>query len=291
MTTYDLGDGVNLEHYVYDRDGALTDATVAISVTKPDGSAFTAPAISTVSTGRFRAATFEPDAAGTWHYQWTISGTVTDVAAGSFVVRAVPARGYCSIPDLREHFGDSDSRLTESLLARAINAASRAIDQHCGRRFWQDPEVQVKVFRPADPYEATIDDISTQTGVIVKTDDDADGTYESTWDAEDWQLEPLNAGTDGPAAHAWWTLVALDAPFPTHSRRPLLQVTARYGWSDVPHEVEEACLLRAAAIFKRKEAIFGVAGFNGFGEVRIGRNDVDVVALLHPYVKIRVGAV
>jgi len=200
-------------------------------------------------------------------------------------------RDYCTVADLRQHFGDDNALLTTALLERAIGAASQAIDRHCGRRFWQDPAVQSKVYRPDDAYDADVDDISTTTGLVIATDTNADGTYATTWASTDYQLEPLNADTDG-AAHAWWRVVAVDRYlFPVHTRRTTLRVTAKFGWSAVPDEINEACLLRAAALFKRKEAVFGVAGFNGFGEVRIGRNDHDIVSLLHPFVKIRVGAV
>jgi hypothetical protein len=199
--------------------------------------------------------------------------------------------GYCTVAELREQFGDTGTVLTAALLERAINAASRAIDRYCGRRFWQDPTVQAKVYRPDDAYEADVDDISTTTGLIVKTDTTGDGTYATTWASTDYQLEPLNANTEA-TSYAWWTLVAIgEYLFPIHPRRTTLQLTAKFGWSAVPDAVNEACLLRAAALFKRREAVFGVAGFNGFGEVRITRRDPDVIELLHPFVKIRVGAV
>lgn len=199
--------------------------------------------------------------------------------------------GYCSVAQLRQHFGDEGSNLTEALLERAINATSRAIDAYCGRRFWQDAAAQPKVYRCDDGYEAEVDDIATTTGLTVATDTTGDGTYATTWSASDYQLEPLNADTDS-AAHAWWRIVAVGTQlFPVHARRTTLRVTAKYGWSEIPPAVEEACILRAAALFKRKESITGVAGFGEFGVVRIGRNDPDVVNLLGDFIKIRVGAV
>lgn len=199
--------------------------------------------------------------------------------------------GYCTVAELREHFGDPGTKLDAELLERAINAASRAIDRFCGRRFWLDATAQDKVYRCGDAYYADVDDIGTTTGLVVKTDTTGDGTYATTWASTDYQLEPLNADTNEDA-HAWWTLVAVDRyTFPLHERRTTLQVTARFGWSAVPDEVEEACILKAASLFKRKEAPFGIQSFGEFGAVRIGRNDPDVMALLHPYVKIKVGAV
>lgn len=198
--------------------------------------------------------------------------------------------GYATLQELRDHFGDSGNQLPQTDLERALNATSRAIDRHCGRRFWQDPTVQAKVFRPADCELAWVDDISTTTGLIVATDDNAAGTYSTTWTSSDYQLEPLNADTEA-TAYAWWQIAAVGTHrFPVYERRASLRVTARWGWSAVPDGVNEACLIRAAAIFKRREAVFGVAGFNGFGEVRITRKDPDVIDLLNPYVKVGFGS-
>jgi hypothetical protein len=85
MTTYDFGDGVNISHLVYDRDGVLSDATVAITVTKPDGTTIS-PSVTHVSTGTYRAATFAGDLSGPWTYKVDVSGAVVDVAYGEFTV-------------------------------------------------------------------------------------------------------------------------------------------------------------------------------------------------------------
>lgn len=202
------------------------------------------------------------------------------------------SNAYCTEQQLREHFGDSNGTLTTALLERAINATSRAIDRHCGRRFWLDETVQSRAYRPQDGDLAWVDDIGTTSGLIVKTDTSDDGTYATTWASTDYELQPLNASADGDA-YAWWRLVAVDRYlFPTAGKVAPLQVTARFGWSQVPYEVEQACIIRAAAIFKRKESIDGVAGFGDLGVVRIStRRDPDVAALLDNYIKIRVGAV
>jgi hypothetical protein len=190
---------------------------------------------------------------------------------------------YCTVAQLRTHLGDSGSSLSTDLLERAINATSRGVDKYTGRRFWQDSSVQVCTYRPDDPYVAWVDDISTTTGLVVKTDTTGDGTYATTWASTDYQLEPLNASAQD-AAYCWWRIVAIDRyTFPAADRRPTLQVTAKFGWPATPDEVTEATILRAAALFKRSEAVFGVAGFGDLGVVRIGRQDPDVVELLGPY--------
>lgn len=199
---------------------------------------------------------------------------------------------YATVAQLREHFGDSGSTLTTALLERALNATSRAIDKHCGRRFWIDSAVATRVYRPEDGDLAFVDDIATTTGLIVKTDSVGDGTYATTWASTDYELQPLNADANGQA-YCWTRIGAVDRYlFPTSGKVAPLQVTAKFGWSAIPDEVEQACILRAASIFKRKESVDGVAAFGDFGPIRISRSrDPDVADLLDDFIKIRVGAV
>lgn len=197
--------------------------------------------------------------------------------------------GYCSTDDVRKQLGDDDTRLDQALLDRAVNAASRAVDRHCHRRFWQDTEAQQRLYRADDDQMVWTDDISTVEGLVVETDDTGRGVFAATWDRDvDYQLEPLNADADGPTPGAWWQLSAVGTRmWPVYDRRVGVRVTARFGWAAVPDEVVEATLLKATALFRRKDAPFGVAGFGEMGVVRITRSDVDVLELLAHYVKDR----
>lgn len=198
---------------------------------------------------------------------------------------------YCTEQEVRDQFGDEGSTLSEDLLHRAINATSRAIDRWTGRRFWQDADVVARTYRPRDGHHVFVHDISTDTGLIVKTDTTGDGTFDTTWDSDDFVLEPRNedvvATGDTGDPFAWWQITAVDTKtFPVHARKATLQVTARFGWSGIPDEVNQAAIIKAAALFRRKDAPFGVAGFGDMGAVRISRfGDPDVTALLDPYVR------
>lgn len=197
--------------------------------------------------------------------------------------------GYCSVDDVKEQLGDSAGRLTASLIERSINAASRAIDRYCSRRFWQDAVVTTRTYILDDNSVANVDDIATKTGLVVKTDDNLDGTWSRTWTSTQYQLEPLNqdivATGDTATAYAWWRVRSTGSVlFPLSKYgQPSLSITARFGWSRVPEDVAEACLLKAVSLFRRKDAPFGVAGFGEFGAVRINRSDPDVIDLLAPY--------
>jgi hypothetical protein len=194
---------------------------------------------------------------------------------------------YCSVADVREHMGDSGSALNTNLLERAINASSRAIDRYTQRRFWRDAAVTTRTYFPDDPMCVYVDDISTTTGLVVATGTDG-ATFGTTWATTDYALEPRNAGVvasgDTADAYAYWRIVSIAGrSFPMVGYRPTLQVTARFGWSAVPPDVTEACILKAVSLFKRKDAPFGVAGFDSFGAVRVGGNDPAVVDLLSPF--------
>lgn len=192
--------------------------------------------------------------------------------------------GYCSVEELRGHLKDVGSKMDTALLERAVSAASRAVDRYCGRRFWQDPAVVARLYNPLDVYNALVDDISTKTGLVVQTDNMGDATYTTTLGPKDFRLEPLNADADN-LAYAWTRIVSQRPWLQSYTgplRPPYLKVTARWGWSAVPDEVAEATILKAASLFMRKDAPFGIAGFGEFG-VRISRRDPDVVELLSAY--------
>lgn len=201
--------------------------------------------------------------------------------------------GYCTVDDLREQLSESKvGNFSQNLMVRAVNAASRAVDNYTGRRFWQDETPQTLSF-PAplagnDLWLPGKYEISTDTGLVVTTDDGT-GTYPTAWTAvTDYTLYPYDANASGSQYRAWWVLEGTGTrPFSVRGVRGLypVRVTARFGWSSVPVEVEQATLLKAAALFKRKDAPFGVAQFGDIAAVRITRQDIDVIELLSEYVR------
>lgn len=193
--------------------------------------------------------------------------------------------GYCTVAQLRDHLGDPGPTLSTNLLERAISAASRAVDTYCDRRFWQDAAVTQRIYNPTNCRQTFTDDISTRTGLIIELGSDG-VTFPTALASTDYTLRPPNggvvAGADTADAYAFWEVVALNTLFTVDSYRPTVRVTARFGWSAIPSVVEEATILKATSLFKRKDAPFGVAGFGEFGAVRITRADPDVIDLLSP---------
>lgn len=203
---------------------------------------------------------------------------------------------YATVDQIRAQLKDSAAVVDEDLIRRAINAASRGIDDYCSgdvpksRRFWQDATVKTRIFNCEDSKFAYVDDISTRTGLTVKTDDNNDGIYENTWTiGTDFNVWPLNADVDGnDQPMAFWKIVAVgDKRFPVYDRRAGLQVQAKFGWPAVPVEVNQACVLRTISLLLRKDSPLGVVASNEWGALRVPTFDPDVGAMLRPFVKRR----
>lgn len=208
------------------------------------------------------------------------------------------ANEYTTLDELKAHLHVGDS--SEDVVLTIVNEAiSEAINGYCGRRFWADDEAVERVFRADNPVELDVPDFFDAESLIVETDDNSDGTYETTWSAADYQLEPLNSDVEG---RPWRQIVAIDAriwptgvwlsgsPFrhatyPTRLRRACVRITAKWGWPAVPSSVKEAQLLQAARIFKRKDAPFGTAGSADLGVIRMlaSRLDPDTKVLLEQF--------
>jgi len=287
-TSFNIGDRPKLT-YIAKVDGTPTDATVILTVTRPDGTTLT-PTPDHTGLGTYTA-NIDVDMDGLWTFLWSATGAVTDTEDGTFRVLArAGATVYATVGELREWFGDDGERLSSPQLARALAATSRAIDRYCFRRFWRDNSATTRLFRADEPDFVWIDDLWSTSGLIVATDPGANGLFSETWTQTTYQLEPLNSAADagGDSAFAWWQIAAVSTmSFPYAQRRAGVRVTAKWGWSAVPDQVSEATLLKAASLFKRRDAPFGWAAVGDVGVVRIGRNDVDVVDLLSPFRKTR----
>jgi hypothetical protein len=126
-----------------------------------------------------------------------------------------------------------------------------------------------------------VDDISTTTGLIVKTDSAGDATYATTLGAADYQVEPLNAVSRGVPI----TMIRTTASgyLPTTYAPAGVQVTARWGWPAVPQPVQSACVILAGRLVKRGDSLLGVAGFGDLGAITVRSIDPDVQRMLAPY--------
>lgn len=194
--------------------------------------------------------------------------------------------GYCTQAEFNAQMGLDDD-YSEASAHIAINAASRAVDEYCHRRFYSDAQVSTVTYQADDPYRLIVQDFQTLTGLIVATDDGDTGSYSTTWTITTDFVARL--WRDDLSGTPYSSIEAVGGRcFPVGGRRPLrVSVTHRLGWAAVPPEVTQATLIKAAQMFRRKDSPDGVAGGEGFGAIRITRyQDPTVAELLNPLVKV-----
>lgn len=279
--TYDLGDTVPLQHRVYSA-GVLAAATVALTVYAPDGTT-TTPSVTTSSTGVYNAVV-PTDQVGLWFYVWSVSGAAPDDEGyGQFTVDTVAPLAYTSLYTVRLALGVNNDTSRDDLIAAAISASSRHIDNACGRRFYADRAATARTYRLRGRVYATddgeslmVDDISSATSLAV-----AIGSGSSYTTITDYETAPDNALVRGqPITELLRTASRWSGYGPTARVR----VTAKWGWPAVPDAIAEAAKLAAVRLFRRKDSPEGVTGFAEFGAVRVTKTDPDVEALIRPYV-------
>jgi hypothetical protein len=192
---------------------------------------------------------------------------------------------YVTLEELKERHPQITGIGDDDLLASCITAASEAVDAFCGRRFSLDTSATARWFRPGWQGWLDVDDIATTSGLVIQTDEDDDGTFETTWTTDDYDLEPLNGKRAGIEGLPYDRVVAVgDYRFRVTGLRPAVQVTAVWGWSSVPEAVRQATFLKAAQLYRRKDSPDGVLGGNDFGTTRVSRyEDPEFVRLLNSY--------
>lgn len=177
----------------------------------------------------------------------------------------------------------------DSILEKVIEGVSRRIDAYCGRFFYQTSTVQARRYTPVDHYRFFCDDIATTTGLILQTDWNGDGVYETTWTiVTDFTLEPVNAPYQSPAEP--WTMIhrQLYGAYYFPSALYGIQLTATFGWPAVPVPVVDACLLQSMRFFKRFATPLGSSAMSAFGQInlKIPELDPDVKDMLRsPFVR------
>jgi hypothetical protein len=166
-------------------------------------------------------------------------------------------------------------------LNRARASASRSIDKLTGRRFWLDPDPVARTFNPRgrivrddDGELFLVDDIGSTAGLVVES---GSGTSWST--VTSYETSPDNALADGQPITG---LRRVLGSWGTATSR--LRVTARFGWPAVPDDINQAALLQATRLFKRKDSPEGIIGSAEWGVRNLSRRDPDVWALIEPYI-------
>jgi len=262
---------------------AATDpTTVSLTITDPTQAATTytyaASQITKSSTG-----VYTKDIAcsidGTWAYEWTGTGTVADVVAGTWEVHETNlGRLYCTVDALKSRFGDT-ATTDDAEYHSACFAASRALEQYCQRTFYRTAS-QARTLNPTGLYcldlPAFYDLVSVTS---LKTDASGDGTFETTWASTDYQLLTADGTPNinaGPEPRPYVKVKAIGTQtyprlYNALARDDRVEITGVWGWPSVPWSIKKATEIIAAETFKLKDAPGTVtAGFEDFDVTMLG---------------------
>lgn len=188
--------------------------------------------------------------------------------------------GYCTLAEIKARLDIPTADVTQDAsLENRVETASRAIDGVTGDFFYQ-LSATAMVFDTTYPDMLFVPSLLSVTALA--TDEDDDGTFETTWATGDYTLEPATATAFGRPS---WLIRRRDAGtrfFPVGWRRA--QVTGTWGWPVVPDVINEACLILATRYSRRPTLPFGLVGSPELAPLQLlPAVDPDVKALLTPF--------
>jgi hypothetical protein len=197
--------------------------------------------------------------------------------------------GYATLADVRAALRMT-STVDDPRIEQCVEAASRAIDEVTGRRFFLDVAGTARQYLPSSSTLCIIDDLAYATSGISVQSDDGSNTFATTWlVGSDFQYEPRTA----PAATENRPITAIRA---TGTKRFLVaddlqrsvQVSGKWGWASIPHAIRNATIQQAINLFKRHDSPGGVVS-SDFGSFRVPRVDPDVAMLVRPFKRTVIG--
>lgn len=264
-----------------------TDATPEIEIVDSDSNvvvASTSTGVSSLGSGVYTYVWQIGSAQAADIYTATLSGEISAVGVSeslTITVTALPV--YTTLGLVKESLvsGGDVKAVRDVLLQQKIASASRSIDDHTGRRFYLDDEASARIINPRgrarrdrDGDRLLVDDIGAAAGVTVEVGSATAGWSDITSTVE---LDPTDA-----AARRWpFTSLHRTSQWLAVDR---VRVTARWGWPEVPQAIQEATLIQALRLYKRKDSPEGVLGSAEWGTVRVSRLDPDVAKLVERYV-------
>lgn len=198
--------------------------------------------------------------------------------------------GYATLTQIKAYMSISDNT-DNDLLEDLIESASRSIDRIANRRFYLDSSASARLYRAYSNIFVFVDDIGTTSNLVVAIDEDGNGTYSKTLTLNtDYILDPLTSQSlNRPFTQL--TMVSNNESWPifpgitSNGLRPGVQVTAKWGWPSVPDDINMACLILTADLYKRKDAPGGILGLGDLGVVRMSPIGRDVTAMVRAYKK------
>lgn len=280
---YDLGDTASVDVTYVDPDTGLpADVAATLTVTRTDGTAGN-PTVTRIDVGQYRAS-IPLDMIGPWSYGWAFAGASSTVDRGQLYIANYAPLSYTTLSKVRKalNFIDPNDTSDDTEILDAIESSSRSIEDWCfGRRFYLDPTPSTRLFVPVDWTSPIldVDDIGLSTGVTIAVGN-AGGPYTPV--TTGFRLGPLNAA----ARYEPYTYIediTYSGLWISGGIAPEVAVTTRWGAPVTPAPIQNAALLQATRLTRRKASPEGVAGFSDMGVVRLVPLDPDVKLMIQKY--------
>jgi hypothetical protein len=191
---------------------------------------------------------------------------------------------YATLSEFKAAVGITDTT-DDTALQSVLDATDTLIDLYCDRKTGFGTASETRYYTAEDWEYVLTDDLVSVT--TLQTDDDANGTYETTWTAgTDYVLAPRNAALDGFPYTEIDTSVTWPRNFPKDVYLGV-KVVGVFGFPSVPAAVKQAEIIQAGAVWNSRTAPFGVIGSADLGGIlRMSRAlHPEAALILEPYRK------
>jgi hypothetical protein len=191
---------------------------------------------------------------------------------------------YATLAEFKAAVGITDTT-DDGALQSVLDATDTLIDLYCDRKTGFGTATETRYYTAEDYEYVLTDDLVSIT--TLQTDDDANGTYETTWTAgTDYVLAPVNAALDGFPYTEIDTSVSWPRNFPKDVYIGV-KVVGVFGFPSVPAAVKQAEIIQAGAVWNSRTAPFGVIGSADLGGIlRMSRAlHPEAALILEPYRK------
>ena len=191
---------------------------------------------------------------------------------------------YATLAQFKAAVGITDTT-DDAALQNVLDATDTLIDLYCDRKTVLGTATETRYYTAEDYEYVLTDDLVSVT--TLQTDDDANGTYETTWTAgTDYVLAPRNAALDGFPYTEIDTSVTWPRNFPKDVYLGV-KVVGVFGFPSVPAAVTQAEIIQAGAVWNSRTAPFGVIGSADLGGIlRMSRAlHPEAALILEPYRK------
>jgi hypothetical protein len=191
---------------------------------------------------------------------------------------------YATLAEFKAAVGITDST-DDGALQSVLDATDTLIDLYCDRKTGFGTASETRYYTAEDYEYVLTDDLVSVT--TLQTDDDANGTYETTWTSgTDYVLAPRNAALDGFPYTEIDTSVTWPRNFPKDVYLGV-KVVGVFGFPSVPAAVKQAEIIQAGAVWNSRTAPFGVIGSADLGGIlRMSRAlHPEAALILEPYRK------